>query len=82
MKFDVEIPALDGVARVEIRTVREDNGWASYIAFAAGHSVANACLMLGESGIPHRFTAPTETEAQEQAKTFLQNKYRVVRMVW
>jgi hypothetical protein len=82
MKFDVEIPDLDGVARLEIRNAREQDGWSCYIGFVAGQSAHPTCLLLGKSGVPYRFTGLTQSEAQERAKEFLQKTYRVVRIVW
>lgn len=82
MKFDVEIPSLNGIARVEVKTVQEGDVWAAYIAFASERTLNDTCLMLGQTGIPHRFTGPGEKEAQENAKNFLQQNYKVVRMVW
>ena len=82
MKFDVEIPELEGVARLEIRNAREQDGWSSYIGFVAGQSAHPTCLMLGRSGVPYRFAGVTENESLERAKEFLQKTYRVVRIVW
>jgi hypothetical protein len=82
MKFDVEIPELESVARLEIRNAREQDGWSSYIGFVAGPSGHPTCLMLGKSGVPYRFTGTTESEAQECAKEFVRKSYRVVRIVW
>jgi len=82
MKFDVEIPELEGVARLEIRNTGGQDGWSSYIGFVMGAGAHPTCLMLGKSGIPYRFTGSTESEAQERAKEFLQQSYRVVRIVW
>ena len=81
MKFDIEIPSLNGVARLEILTVREGNRWAAYLSFS-DRTLNEACLTLGRSGIPHRFSGTSEREAEEAAKKFLQENYRVVRMVW
>lgn len=82
MKFDVEIPALNGIARIEIRSVRDGEGWSSYLGFVSDRTLPDTCLMLGQSGVPHRFSGQTEQEAAERAKAFLKNNYRVVRMVW
>lgn len=82
MKFDLEIPSLNGIARVEVKTVQEGNFWAAYIGFASERTPNDTCLMLGQTGIPHRFTGSSEKEAQENAKNFLQQNYRVVRMIW
>jgi hypothetical protein len=82
MKFDVEIPQLNGVTRLEIRSVREETGWSSYLGFVSDRGFNSTCLLLGESGLPFRFTGSTEQEATEEAKVFLQKKYRVVRIIW
>lgn len=82
MKFDVEIPSLDGIARLEVRTVQEKDGWAAYVGFVSDRSLDETCLMLAHRGIPYRFTGSNEKEAQEGAKNFLQQNYKVVRMVW
>jgi hypothetical protein len=82
MKFDVQIPSLNGIARVEIKTVQEEDRWAAYIAFASGRAANETCLLLGQSGIPHRFTGSAEKEAEEAAKKFLEQHYEVVRMIW
>lgn len=82
MKFEVEVPSLKGVARVEIKTVQEKNTWAAYFLFNTGRPLDDTCLLLGQSGIPHRFTGPSEKETEEAAKKFLQEHYRVVRMIW
>jgi len=82
MKFDVKIPSLNGTARLEIKTVQEGDGWAAYISFVSDRSLNETCLMLGQQGIPYRFTGPTEKEAEETAKKFLQQNYEVVRMIW
>jgi len=60
MKFDVEIPVLGGMTRVEIKTVREDKGCAAHIAFISERALSGACLMLGRFGIPHRFSGNDE----------------------
>lgn len=83
MKFDVEIPSLNGLARVEIRTVKEEEDrWAAYLCFVTDRPLADTCLLLGERGIPYRFTAPSEGEAEERAKAFLKEKYTIARMIW
>lgn len=82
MKFDVDIPSLNGIARVEVKTIQEGNIWAAYIAFASERTLNDTCLMLGQAGFPYRFTGPTEKEARENAKNFLQQNYKVARMVW
>lgn len=82
MKFEVEVPSLKGVARLEIKTVQDKDGWAAYLLFNTGRRLDDTCLLLGQSGIPHRFTSPSEKEANEAAKKFLQEHYRVVRMIW
>jgi hypothetical protein len=82
MKFDVQIPSLNGVARVEIKTAQEEDRWAAYIAFASGRAANETCLVLGQSGIPYRFTGGAEKEAEEAAKKFLEQHYEVVRMIW
>jgi hypothetical protein len=83
MKFDVQIPSLNGTARVEIRTARAKNLWAAYIGFAADRSSNNeTCFVLGQNGIPHRFAGASENEAEAAAKSFLEENYRVVRTIW
>ena len=82
MKFDVKIPSLSGVARLEIKTVEEENGWAAYLSLIYDRILNETCLTLGHSGIPHRFTGLNEKEAEEAAKKFLQEKYHVVRIIW
>ena len=82
MKFDVKLPSLNGIARIEIKTVQEENGWAAYLAVIYDRGLGETCLMLGQSGIPHRSMGNSEKEAEEAAKGFLQEKYKVVRTVW
>ena len=82
MKFDVQLPSLKGIARIEIKTVQEDGLWAAYLSFVADRTFSDTCLMLGQSGVPHRFTGESDKEAEEKAKTFLQQNYEVVRMIW
>lgn len=82
MKFDIEVPSLEGVARVEILCTREGEAWAAYVAFVANLRKEDTCLLLGQGGIPYRFEAPSRNEAEEAAKAFLKEKYRVCRMVW
>ena len=82
MKFDVKLPSLNGVARLEIKTVQEKNGWAAYLSVIYDRGLGETCLMLGQSGIPHRFTGQSEKEAEEAAKGFLQEKYNVIRTIW
>lgn len=82
MKFDVKIPSLNGIARLEIKTVQEGSEWAAYISFVSDRTLNETCLMLGHLGIPYRFTGPSEKEAQETAKKFLEQNYEVARMIW
>lgn len=82
MKFDVQLPSLKGIARIEIKAVQDGDTWAAYLSFAADRTLDETCLMLGQSGIPHRVTGASEKEAVEKAKAFLQEKYEVVRMIW
>ncbi len=82
MKFDVKIPSLNGMARLEIKTVREGDGWAAYISFVSDRSLDETCLMLGHLGIPYRFSGPSEKEAEETAKKFLLKNYEVTKMIW
>lgn len=82
MKFDVQLPSLRGIARVEIKTVQEGDKWAAYLSVVTDRTLGDTCLTLGQSGIPHRFTGESEKEAQEHAKAFLQKNYEVVRMIW
>ena len=82
MKFDVEIQSLKGTARLEIKTIEEDNGWAAYLSIIYDRNLKDTCLLLGRSGLPHRFTGPSENEAEEAAKEFLQENYHVVRTIW
>ncbi len=82
MKFDVKIPSLNGITRVEIKTVQEGDGWAAYISLVANRTLNETCLVLGHLSIPHRFTGSSEKEAQETAKKFLEQNYEVGRMIW
>ncbi len=82
MKFDVKVPSLNGIARLEIKTVQEGDGWAAYISFVSDRSLDETCLMLGHLGIPYRFSGASEEEAGETAKRFLQQNYEVTRMIW
>lgn len=82
MKFDVKIPSLNGVARLEIKTVQEKKEWAAYLSLIYDRILKETCLTLGHSGIPHRFTGHSEEEAEEAAKKFLQENYHVVRVIW
>jgi hypothetical protein len=82
LKFDVKVPSLNGIARVEIKTVQEGDGWAAYFSFVSQRGPDETCLMLGHLGIPYRLTGPTEEETREAAKHFLQQNYEVVRMIW
>lgn len=82
MKFDVQIPSLNGTAQLEIKTTREKNQWAAYISFASARSADETCFMLGRSGLPYRFTGKVEKEAEDAAKKFLEQNYTVVRMIW
>jgi hypothetical protein len=82
MKFDVKLPSINGVARLEVKTVQEENGWAAYLSLIYDRILSETCLMLGHSGIPHRFTGKSEKKAEEAAKRFLQENYNVVRTIW
>ena len=82
MKFDVKVPSLNGIARLDIRSVQEGDGWAAYISFVSDRSLDETCLMLGHLGIPYRFSGASEKEAEETAKNFLQQNYEVTRMIW
>jgi hypothetical protein len=82
MKFDVEVPSLSGVARVEIKSVEEGAHWSAYIAFVSDRILSEACLVLGHRGIPRRFTGRDAEEAEENAKSFLEQNYKVLRMAW
>jgi hypothetical protein len=78
----LEISSLSGVARVEIKTIREERSWAAYISFISERSLNEACLVLGHLGVPRRFIGRDEKEAPEAAKDFLQQNYKVLRMAW
>ncbi|MBI3000904.1 MAG: hypothetical protein HYY46_21005 [Deltaproteobacteria bacterium] len=82
MKFEIQLLSLKGIARIEIKTVQQDSVWVAYLSFAADRTLSDTCLMLGQSGIPHRFTGASEKEVEEKAKTFLEQNYEVVRMIW
>ncbi len=82
VKFEVKVPSLNGVARLEIKTTREGDAWAAYISFVSDRSLDETCLMLGRLGIPYRFSGASEREAEETAKKFLQQNYEVTRMIW
>ncbi|MFQ5682587.1 MAG: hypothetical protein ACE5HC_04870 [Candidatus Binatia bacterium] len=82
MKFDIQLPSVNGIARMEIKTALEGAQWVAYISFVSGRPTNETCLMLGEQGIPYRFTGPSEQEVQKSAKQFLDKHYRIVRMIW
>lgn len=82
MKFEVQLPSLKGIARLEVKAVQEGDGWAAYISFVSDRSLSETCLVLGQSRIPHRFAGASEKEVQEKAKAFLEQNYEVVRMIW
>lgn len=82
MKFDIEVPSLGGVARVEIRTVQEGDVWAAYLGLVATAQKEDVCLLLGQRGVPHRFQGSSEKEAEQTAREFIQRTYHVSRMVW
>jgi len=82
MKFEVELPSLKGIARVEIKTVQEGKDWVAYLPLSSGNRLDDACMLLGQAGIPHRFTAQTEKGAEQAAKDFVKQNYHVVRMIW
>ena len=82
MKFDVQLSSLKGIARIEIKTVQENDAWSAYLSFATDRAAGETCLVLGRSGVPHRFSGLSEEEAAEKAKGFLRQNYEVVRMIW
>ena len=82
MKFDVKLPSLGGTARLEIKTVQEGDGWAAYLSFVSDRRLDETCLVLGNHGIPCRFTGGSEKEVEEAARKFLKENYGVVRMIW
>lgn len=82
MKFDVKIPSLNGVVRLEIKTAQERKEWAAYLSLIYDRTLDETCLTLGHLGIPHRFTGRSEEESKETAKKFLQENYHVVRIIW
>jgi hypothetical protein len=82
MKFDIQLPSVQGIARIEIKSAQEGESWAAYLSFVADRTLGETCLLLGQSGIPHRFTGASEKEVEEKAKSFLQKNYQVVRMIW
>ncbi len=82
MKYDLEVPSLGGMARVEIRTVREGDVWAAYLGLAATAQKEDVCLLLGHEGVPHRFSGSSEKEAEQIAREFIQRTYQVSRMIW
>ncbi len=82
MKFDVQVPSLNGIARLEIITAQEKKSWAAYISFFSDRPQNETCIMLGHLGVPHRFTGPSEQKAKEKAEKFLHENYTVKRMIW
>ncbi len=82
MKFDLEVPSLGGVARVEIRTMREGEVWAAYLGLVVSAQKEDVCLLLGHEGVPHRFSGSSEKEAEQTAREFIQRTYHVSRMIW
>jgi hypothetical protein len=81
MKFDVEVPSINGIARLEIKTVLEENLWSAYLTFATDRSLNETCLVLGK-GAPYRFAGASEKEAEAAARSFLEQNYHIVRIIW
>ena len=82
MKLDIHVPSIDGVVRVEIRSVEESGSWAAYPVIIGGVALADACLVLARSGMPLRFSGDTAAAAETAAKEHVQAHYRVQRMIW
>ena len=81
MKFDIQMPDIAGAVRVEIRTTREEKTWVGYLGLSF-EQASDTCLLLGRGGVPYRFATADRETAEKKARDFLQNTYRVVRMVW
>ena len=81
MKWDVELPGLDHVVRLEVKTRKEGERWASYISLAVS-AHEHLCWLIGEGGLPFRFEGLTEEKVQAQAKDCLERTYKVVRKIW
>ena len=82
MKFDIHVPSIDGVVRVEIRSDEDRGAWSAYLVLTGGVALEDACLVLARSGRPLRFSGESAEAAEAQAKEFVQAHYRVARMIW
>ena len=82
MKLDIHVPSIDGVVRVEIRSVEDGGSWSAYPLLVGGAALADACLVLARSGMPLRFGGETADAAETTAKEYVQAHYRVQRMIW
>ncbi len=82
MKLDIHVPSIDGVVRVEIRSVEEDGSWSAYPVLIGGAALDDACLVLARSSRPLRFSGNTAEAAETRAKEYVQAHYRVQRMIW
>ncbi|MCY4442822.1 MAG: hypothetical protein OXE53_21755 [Deltaproteobacteria bacterium] len=82
MKLDIHVPSIDGVVRVEIRSVEDGDSWSAYLVLIGGASLADACLVLARSGLPIRFGGESAEAAETRAKEYAQAHYRVARMIW
>ncbi len=82
MRFDIHVPSIDGVVRVEIRSVENGGSWSAYPILIGGGVLADACLVLAHSGMPLRFQGETAEAAETAAKEYVQAHYRVQRMIW
>ncbi|MCY4487389.1 MAG: hypothetical protein OXF11_09775 [Deltaproteobacteria bacterium] len=82
MKLDIHVPSIDGVVRVEIRSIEEAGAWSAYLVLIGGANLDDACLVLARKGLPLRFNAASAEAAEAQAKEYVQAHYRVSRMIW
>lgn len=82
MRLDIHVPSIDGVVRVEVRSVEDGGSWSAYLVLIGGGALDDACLVLARSGSPLRFSGETADAAEAQAKEYVQNHYRVARMIW
>ena len=82
MKLDIHVPSIDGVVRVEIRSVEDAGAWSAYLVLLGGAKLDDACLVLAQKGLPLHFSAASAEAAEAQAKEYVQAHYRVSRMIW
>ena len=82
MKLDIHVPSIDGVVRVEIRSVEENGAWSAYLVLIGGANLDDACLVLARKALPLRFSGDSAESVEARAKEFVQANYRVTRMIW